>query len=122
MNTRIEPIDSSECEALPASPSWLDRLARRIVFSKLAKIEYGQIVLSESGVRTVFGQRTDDYPLSAHLEVRDPRFYSDVAFGGSIGAGEAYMSAYWVTGELNDLLRIMLRNRSVLDNLERRYR
>ena len=118
MNTRLEPIDSSDCDAVAASPSRLDRLARRIVLSKLENLAHGQLILNEHGQRMIFGRQTDDYPLSASLEVRDPRFWGDVAFGGSTGAGEAYMSAYWASGELSDLLRIMLRNRHVLDNLD----
>ena len=38
------------------------------------------IVLARPGLRT-----------GAHIQVLDPRFYSEIAFGGSIGAGEAYM-------------------------------
>ncbi|MBT8082887.1 MAG: cyclopropane-fatty-acyl-phospholipid synthase family protein, partial [Gammaproteobacteria bacterium] len=118
MNTRLETIDSGDHDTVPASPTRLDRLARRIVLSKLENIALGEVIVSEHGQRAIFGRRTEDYPLSVHLEVHDPRFYSDIAFGGSIGAGEAYMSGYWACGELSDLLRIMLRNREVLDNLD----
>ena len=64
------------------------------------------------------GQRTARCPLSVTLHVHDPRFYSDIAFGGSIGAGEAYMHGYWSVNDLTALVRILLRNREVLDGME----
>jgi len=50
--------------------------------------------------------------------VHDPRFYSEIAFGGSIGAGEAYMDAYWSTDDLTAVIRILVSNRDVLDGME----
>ncbi len=52
------------------------------------------------------------------MHVHDPRFYSDIAFGGSIGAGEAYMQGYWSVNDLTALVRILLLNREVLDGME----
>jgi len=40
------------------------------------------------------------------------------AFGGSIGAGEAYMQGYWTTNDLTDLVRLLVLNREVLDGME----
>ena len=56
--------------------------------------------------------------LRASVRVHDPRFYSEIAFGGSIGAGEAYMLGYWTTDDLTGLMQILLRNRQVLDGME----
>jgi cyclopropane-fatty-acyl-phospholipid synthase len=50
--------------------------------------------------------------------VADPRFYSEVAFGGSIGGGEAFMHGYWQCDDLVALVRLLLRNRAVLDGME----
>ncbi|MEO7727774.1 MAG: cyclopropane-fatty-acyl-phospholipid synthase family protein, partial [Burkholderiales bacterium] len=50
--------------------------------------------------------------------VHDPRFYSEVAFAGSIGAGEAYMQGYWSVDDLTALMRILLQNCAVMDGLE----
>ncbi len=99
-------------------PSGLDRLARRQVLSRLAGIADGQIALREGERATAFGQPDGDAALRAEITVNDPRFYSDVAFAGSIGAGEAYIRGYWETHELTNVVRILLRNRHVLSNLE----
>ena len=118
MNTRLVSVDSPDFEATPEKPSWLDRLARRVVLSKLDDIKMGQIVVTENGEHVTYGHLTDEYPLTAHVAVRNPRFYSDLAFGGSIGAGEAYMNGYWTSNELGDLLRIIVRNRDVMDSMD----
>lgn len=57
-------------------------------------------------------------PLTAHLTVTDPRFYSEIAFGGGIGAGEAFISDYWRCDELTALVRILVRNRHVLEDMD----
>lgn len=118
MNTRLISIDSPDFKPDEAKASWIDRLARRIVLSKLEGLAMGQIVLTENGEHTMFGNLTEEFPLTAHIEVRNPRFYSELAFGGTIGAGEAYMAGYWSSNELTDLLRIVVRNRDLLESMD----
>lgn len=118
MNTRLVSIDSPEFLKRTAKPNWLDRLARHVVLSQLGQLEIGQIVISENGQHLTFGRLTDDFPLAAHVHVANPRFFSDIAFGGSIGAGEAYIHGYWSCNELTDLVRILVRNVEVMDNME----
>jgi cyclopropane-fatty-acyl-phospholipid synthase len=119
MNTRLIPINSNDYSAGADTPSWIDRLARRLVLSKLDDLAMGQIVLTENGKHSTYGRLTDEYPLTAHIEVRNPRFYSDVAFGGSIGAGESYMNGYWTSTDLTGLLQIIVRNQHVMDSMDR---
>jgi cyclopropane-fatty-acyl-phospholipid synthase len=40
-------------------------------------------------------------------------------FGGEVGAGEAYSDGFWSCDDLTALIRIMVRNRSLLDALDR---
>lgn len=115
---RPTSIDSPEFIRRAAKPAGLDRLARHLVHSQLRKIETGQIVVSENGKHTTYGRLTDEVPLTAQLCVNDPRFYRDIAFGGSIGAGEAYIHGYWSCTELSNLLRILLRNRRVVEDVD----
>jgi cyclopropane-fatty-acyl-phospholipid synthase len=96
----------------------MDTLARRIVHAQLAKLRMGQIVVSESGSQAAFGQLTDEFPLTVQVRLFSPKFYRDIAFGGSIGAAEAYIQGYWACDELGDLLRILIRNRDVLETMD----
>ena len=114
MNTElIRPAKLSREE-----PSWIDRLARRIIFSSLKRLEEGQISISENGTQYVFGHASDDAPLSVHIRVLSPKFYSEIAFGGTIGSGEAFIQNYWRCDDLTTLIRIMLKNRNLLGSVQ----
>ena len=99
-------------------PHFLDGIAARAVRSRFAGLAHGQLTIVNEGRAELYGRRTDRCALHATVRVHDPRFYSEIAFGGSIGAGEAYMQGYWSTDNLTALTRILLQNREVLDGLE----
>ncbi len=96
----------------------LDDIAARAVRARLSALRDGHVCIVDEGGEQHFGARSDRSALSATVRVNDPRFYSELAFGGSIGAGEAYMQGYWSTDDLTTLVRILLRNRDVLDGIE----
>jgi len=98
-------------------PSALDGLARRIVLRQLERLNRGRLRLTD-GTDSYFFGAADASGISAHITVSDPRFYSELAFGGSIGGGEAYMHGYWHCDDLVALVRLLLQNRSVLDGME----
>jgi len=102
----------------PAKPFLFDGLARRAVHGRLAGIENGQLSLADGGETAVYGRRSESCPLAASVTVHDPRFYADLAFGGSIGAGEAYMQGWWSVDDLTALVRILLNNRGIVDGME----
>lgn len=119
MNTRLGSTSATEHDAIVTQSSWLDRLARRVVLSRLEKLQVGRVVVTESDRQIVFGYSTPEFPTVAQLKVLSPKFYSTIAFGGSVGAGEAYMQGYWECSELSELLRILIRNREVLEKWTR---
>ncbi len=98
-------------------PTRLDRIARRAVRKRLDLVGDGQVVVTEDGRHSSYGKLSDELPFTAHLRINDPRFYSEVAFGGVIGAGESYVQGYWDCDELTTLVRILLRNRDVLESM-----
>ena len=108
---RIEPASTPK-------PHFLDGLAARAVHQRLTGLAHGQVTLVDGASHQRYGQRTALCPLNVTLQVHDPRFYSDIAFGGSIGAGEAWMQGYWSVNDLTALVRILLQNRDVLDGME----
>ncbi|QBK05069.1 class I SAM-dependent methyltransferase [Hylemonella gracilis] len=99
-------------------PHFLDGLAERGVRARLAQLRHGRVSLIERGQRTDYGSPSAHCPMSVQLDVLDPRFWGELAFGGSIGAGEAYMAGYWRCDDLTGLMRILLQNREVLDGME----
>jgi cyclopropane-fatty-acyl-phospholipid synthase len=96
----------------------LANISRNALFSRLQKLVKGQLVLNEGQNQTVFGNGGDGDEPRATLSVHDYRFYTDMAFGGSIGAAEAYMAGFWTTDDLTRLIRIIILNRHVLSGLE----
>ena len=111
---RSVSINSPEFLEAGRTPTALESLARRVVRARLQSLRNGQIVLTENGRHETFGSVTDELPLTVQLTVHDPRFYSDIAFGGAIGAGESYIHGCWSCNELTALVRILVKNRDVL--------
>lgn len=102
-----------------ARPGMLDGLARKLVLNgHLNKLQKGQLIIRDAGQEYVFGNEPDNHEFSATITVNSSRFYGDLAFGGSIGAGEAWMQGYWDCDDLVKLVRLMVRNRQLLDNME----
>jgi len=100
-----------------AKPGLFDGVARKAVLSRLAQLTRDRVTLIEGEAVQTFGAESAD-GLAAQITVLDPRFYAEIAFGGSIGAGEAWMHGYWECDDLVALVRILLRNREVLDGME----
>jgi cyclopropane-fatty-acyl-phospholipid synthase len=111
-------IDSPEFLGATRKPTALDALARRVVRQRLKSLRNGQVVVTEHGRHETFGAVTEDHPLTVQLTINDPRFYSDVAFGGAVGAGESYIQGYWSCDELTTLVRILVKNRHVLMDMD----
>jgi cyclopropane-fatty-acyl-phospholipid synthase len=97
---------------------WIDKICRPLLFSRLNKIEFGQVKIVDQWGEHCFGHSDLSGELSVEIKVEDQRFYSDIAFGGTVAAGEAYMQGYWSCDNLTGLVRIMLRNRQVMDQVE----
>lgn len=104
---------------MPKTPvRWIDKMCRPLLFSRLRKISIGQVKIVDQLGEQLFGNPDQSGELSVEIKVDDQRFYSDIAFGGTVAAGEAYMQGYWSCNNLTGLVRIMLRNRQVMDQVE----
>jgi cyclopropane-fatty-acyl-phospholipid synthase len=112
------PLDARIRPASTPKPHFLDAVAKRAVLARLALLREGQLTLVDGEDVFCFGAAVADFPVNVTVCIHDQRFYSDMAFGGSIGAGEAYMQGYWSTEQLTDLVRIFVRNMDVLDRVE----
>jgi len=97
------------------------RVARRAVCARLrslARVPVGELVLDDGGERLRFGAPAPD-GLAATVSVRDPRFWTALALGGSVGAGEAYAAGWWEADDLVGVIRLMARSLESSDRLER---
>lgn len=96
-------------------------LGRRLLLQALRRLTDGEIRLIEpNGAEHRFGHRTARCSLSVTVHVRNPQFYVDTAFGGSVGGGESYIHGHWRCDDLTALIRIMVLNRAVQGAMEGR--
>ena len=93
-------------------------IARAMLFKLLRGLGQGCLRIHEQGELFQFGQQADHSDLVADIYVHDAQLYSDVIFGGSVGAGEAYMSGFWSTPNLTQVTRLFVRNIDALDAMD----
>ncbi len=103
--------------ALPERAGWLERACRRAVLAKFEKLERGSLTLVEGDETQLFEGRQSGPSVTIH--VAQPSFWPQVAFRGTVGAAESYMEAGWSASDLTGLVRLMVLNREVLEDMER---
>jgi len=98
---------------LPAS------IWRGPVQKRLDGLRNGRLEVLEAGQRRVLGGQggSADLP-QATIEILDSACWGSIATGGALGAAEAFMGGQWRSPDLAGLLRLMLRDQSVLQGLE----
>lgn len=97
---------------------WVADVAKTQIIQRLQQLRTGQLTLVDGATSHTFGSPS---ALHATVHVHDQRFYGEIAFGGSIGAGEAYMLGYWTADNLTNVIRLMAINQQVMDHLEGGY-
>ncbi|MBS0581756.1 MAG: class I SAM-dependent methyltransferase [Proteobacteria bacterium] len=97
----------------------LDRFLRGRLLRQLADFGHGRLSLRDALGRVVIGTPAgESTDLAVHIDVLEPAFYRAVATNGSVGAGEAWMDGHWRCNDLVGLVRLLLRNRDLLDGME----
>jgi cyclopropane-fatty-acyl-phospholipid synthase len=97
----------------------LDRFLRQRLLDSLGRLRGGQLRLHDDLGEVLLGEADKgSAPLSVTLRIHDAAFYRQVAANGSVGAGEAYMDGLWSCDDLVALVRLLVRNRDLLDGME----
>ena len=117
MNTEsVNPLELAETTPLGT----MDRLLRSRLLAQMNLLRDTQLrivdALGESLLGTPATNPADT--LHATVHVYDAAFYRHVAGNGSVGAGEAYMDGLWHCDDLVALMRMLVRNRDLLDAME----
>lgn len=108
--------DMSHCMALPR-PGRLDAFLRRQLLAKLGALREGSLRVRDALGEVVLGAQGSG-PLVT-VTIDDPAFYRAVATQGSVGAGESYIRGQWRCDDLVALVQLLVRNRELLDGVER---
>lgn len=91
----------------------LENVALPIVLRHLLKLRHGQFIFQ--GIwQGQFGEADD---LVAVIEVHDIRLMDLLLRNGVLGAAEAFIRGYWHSDDLVNVIRILARNRDVLDRI-----
>ena len=106
----------------PASPGPLALLGRRLLLAQFSQLQDGELRIIEwDGVQHRFGQRTNRLDVAVTLHVDHPQLYADAAFGGTVGAGEAYIRGLWRCDDLTALVRLFVANRDMMNAMDSRW-
>jgi len=79
MTDSIVPAEASAIEQ--TKPSRFDQLAKKLLFSLLRGLRWGELTIIDGSVRRLFGEKSKQLPLEATITVHHPRFYSSIVFG-----------------------------------------
>ena len=104
--------------AFNSEPGLLKNFARAQLGKRLSKIPRGILTIEDGPDLTSFGKKGAASDLSARIVIHDRSAYRDIAFGGSIGAAEAYMLGKWSSPNLVDLVRLMSVNIDFLNVMD----
>ncbi|MCB9562011.1 MAG: class I SAM-dependent methyltransferase [Kofleriaceae bacterium] len=113
------PAASLTTPATPRPLPWPQRLARQLLLARLGDVTEGVVRVRDADGERRLGRATAGFPVDVTIEVLDPRAYVDAVLGGTLGIGEAYMAGAWRCDDLTGLIRLMVRNRAVMQGLER---
>jgi cyclopropane-fatty-acyl-phospholipid synthase len=116
MKQNIIPAAAARGDA--ETVSTLTQLAKSLLLAQLRKIRYGRLRLVDSGEDEVFGMVSADAPFDVTIRVCNPHFYSDTVFAGTVGAGEAYINGHWHCDDLAGLVRLMVVNRDLMNDVD----
>ncbi len=94
-----------------------DRWARSILLGRLDALAWGRLTLRDDRGERSFGRSSPDAP-NVTVRLWSPRFYGAVVFGGSVGAAESYVAGQWDCDDLPGLVRLLVRNRQVLERID----
>jgi cyclopropane-fatty-acyl-phospholipid synthase len=104
--------------ATQAGMGGLDRFLRQRLLGRLGGLRGGQLRIHDELGDVLLGHADQPDGLMATLRIHDGSFYRLVANNGSVGAGEAYMEGLWSCDDLVALVRLLVRNRDLLDGME----
>ncbi|WP_299942378.1 cyclopropane-fatty-acyl-phospholipid synthase family protein [uncultured Microbulbifer sp.] len=112
---------TSQAPTARASGSRLIQFARKLVLNKLRLIQRGHLVVEEAGSCYGFGEPREQAHLCAYICIEDSSVYLQVLANGSIGSGEAYMQGAWCSPRLVDVIRLMVDNMALIENMDSRW-
>ena len=95
---------------------FLSKVFKKTIIKKFKNIEIGHITLVDKDEVYTFGDSSSS--MKAKVEVLSSDFYVMLGSGGSLGVAEAYAASTWRSDDLVMLIRIVIKNTSLMNQLE----
>lgn len=107
--------DSLLDTAAPVRWTAPDRWLRTRLLAQMHRLQHGAVLVEDDLGTQRCGSGEGG---TIALRVDHPAFYRAVAAYGSVGAGEAFIHGHWRCDDLVGLVRLLVRNRDLLDGME----
>ena len=92
--------------------TFLTSVFKKGLKSKLSNLVEGCITVRDGDEYLSFGDLKSDF--KANVDIHSQEFYTMAGSGGALGIAEAYILGYWSADDVVVLMRILLKNRSIL--------
>jgi cyclopropane-fatty-acyl-phospholipid synthase len=112
------PAESIATSRVDTGYGAFDRFLRGRLLQRLGAIVGGTLTVRDALGSERLGSASGSDPVHVNLRVNSPGFYRAAAGNGSVGAGESYMAGEWECDDLVALVRLLVRNRDLLDGME----
>ena len=99
----------------PTKATILTSVFKKGLKKKLNNLIDGHIKVEDGNEKFYFGNVDSD--LSVNVKIHSQEFYVMTGSGGALGIAEAYILGYWSADDVVLLMRILLKNRSILVSL-----
>lgn len=117
MTTR--QVDVKHIAKLTSIKSWRStELTKRLVFKLFGGLRHGELVIHDKGETHRFGGDDLSIAPSASVTIHEPRAYSRILMGGTVGAAEAYIDGDWSTEELTHVTQVFSANMPILESMK----
>jgi cyclopropane-fatty-acyl-phospholipid synthase len=100
------------------NPGFIANLAKSQVIKRLRSLPNGRLTIVDGEETYEFGDLSGAASVKARINVHDSTAFRDFAFGGSIGAAEAFMLGKWSSPKLLDVVRVFCINVDFLNQFD----
>ena len=97
-------------------PSFLATFFKKIILKKFEQLKFGFLIISDGDEEYRFGDVGSK--LKANVQIFSPEFYVFMGSGGLLGVTESYTAGYWQSNNLVSLIRIVIQNKDVMNQLD----
>ena len=115
MSSTMQVDTLAEKIKTPTKATFLTSVFKNGLKKKLSHLNVGCISVVDGVDKFSFGDTGSE--LQVNVQVHSQEFYVMTGSGGAMGIAEAYILGYWTSDDVVMLMRIILKNRSILLSL-----